>query len=223
MNKSRCLVRCKAELQPETLCEVINKTKVLSAQQVVKNERGEEVRRLRGLDKTGSPTNWGKTTSSQSRHVASIQESALHQTGGSWETTTSILSKINVSSCSTYSLISFMTTPHQLPFCSYKVMLSFGAAPASSCGKGNNSSLPDYLPEEDDVVISDKVGWQTFEVILLRISVHFIGDNFRNYNNNYYYHFLGSGFQAIKKVGGDDKENGWLSSVTTFFSKTLYW
>ena len=51
MNKSRCLVRCKAELQPETLCEVINKTKVLSAQQVVKNERGEEVRRLRGLDK----------------------------------------------------------------------------------------------------------------------------------------------------------------------------
>ena len=55
MNKSRCLVRCKAELQPETLCEVINKTKLLSAQQVVKNERGEEVRRLTGLDKTGSP------------------------------------------------------------------------------------------------------------------------------------------------------------------------
>lgn len=106
MNKSRCLVRCKAELQPETLCEVINKTKVLSAQQVVKNERGEEV------------------------------------------------------------------------------ILSFGAAPASSCGKGNNASLPDYLPEEDDVVISDK---------------------------------------AIKKVGGDDKGNGWFSSVTTFFSKTLYW
>ena len=70
MNKSRCLVRCKAELQPETLCEVINKTKVLSAQQVVKNERGEEVRRLRGLDKTGSPTNWGKPTSSQSTHVS---------------------------------------------------------------------------------------------------------------------------------------------------------
>jgi len=38
------------------------------------------------------------------------------------------------------------------------VILSFGAAPASSCGKGNNGSLPDYLPEEDDVVISDKVG-----------------------------------------------------------------
>lgn len=37
-------------------------------------------------------------------------------------------------------------------------MLSFGAAPASSCGKGNSSTLPDYLPEEDnDEVISDKV------------------------------------------------------------------
>ena len=44
MNKSRCLVRCKVELSPETLCDAINKTKVLSAQQVVKNERGEEVR-----------------------------------------------------------------------------------------------------------------------------------------------------------------------------------
>ena len=49
MNKSRCLVRCKAELQPERLCDVINKTKVLSAQQVVKNERGEEVRGLIGM------------------------------------------------------------------------------------------------------------------------------------------------------------------------------
>lgn len=107
MNKSRCLVRCKIELSPETLCDAINKTKVLSAQQVVKNERGEEV------------------------------------------------------------------------------MLSFGAAPVSSCGKGNTSTLPDYLPEDDeDVVISDK---------------------------------------AIAKVGGGDKENGWFSSVTTFFSKTLYW
>lgn len=37
-------------------------------------------------------------------------------------------------------------------------MLSFGAAPVSSCGKGNTSTLPDYLPEDDeDVVISDKV------------------------------------------------------------------
>ena len=44
MNKSRCLVRCKLELSPETLCDAINNTKILSAQQVVKNERGEEVR-----------------------------------------------------------------------------------------------------------------------------------------------------------------------------------
>ena len=37
-------------------------------------------------------------------------------------------------------------------------MLSFGAAPGSSCGRGNSSTLPDYLPEEDEnVVISDKV------------------------------------------------------------------
>jgi len=107
MNKSRCVVRCKLDLSPETLCDAINKTKVLSAQQVVKNERGEEV------------------------------------------------------------------------------MLSFGTAPASSCGRGNSSALPDYLPEEDEnVVISDK---------------------------------------AISKIGGDDKENGWFSSVTNFFSKTLYW
>ena len=42
---------------------------------------------------------------------------------------------------------------------SNQVMLSFGAAPASGCGRGNSSALPDYLPEEDDnVVISDKVG-----------------------------------------------------------------
>ena len=43
MHKSRCIVRCKVELEPETLCDNINNTKVLSAQQVVKNERGEEV------------------------------------------------------------------------------------------------------------------------------------------------------------------------------------
>lgn len=43
MNKSRCVVRCKLELSPEALCDAINKTKVLSAQQVVKNEHGEEV------------------------------------------------------------------------------------------------------------------------------------------------------------------------------------
>lgn len=106
MNKSRCIVRCKLELTPETLCDTINNTKVLSAQQVIKNERGEEV------------------------------------------------------------------------------MLSFGKAPAKSYGRGNSSALPDYLPEDDeDTVISDK---------------------------------------AITRVG-DDKENGWFSSVTSFFSKTLYW
>lgn len=106
MNKSRCIVRCKVELTPEKLCDAINNTKVLSAQQVIKNERGEEV------------------------------------------------------------------------------MLSFGKAPAKSCGRGNSSTLPDYLPEDDeDTVISDK---------------------------------------AITRVG-DDKENGWFSSVTSFFSKTLYW
>ena len=39
-----------------------------------------------------------------------------------------------------------------------KVMLSFGKAPAKSCGRGNSSTLPDYLPEDDeDTVISDKV------------------------------------------------------------------
>lgn len=43
MNKSRCIVRCKVELTPEKLCDAINNTKVLSAQQVIKNERGEEV------------------------------------------------------------------------------------------------------------------------------------------------------------------------------------
>lgn len=37
-------------------------------------------------------------------------------------------------------------------------MLSFGKAPAKSCGRGNSSTLPDYLPEDDeDTVISDKV------------------------------------------------------------------
>lgn len=46
MSKSRCIIRCKVELAPETLCDAINNTKVLSAQQVVKNERGEEVGRV---------------------------------------------------------------------------------------------------------------------------------------------------------------------------------
>lgn len=46
---------------------------------------------------------------------------------------------------------------------------------------------------------------------------HFLakGSNFYSLVNN-------SFFQAITRVG-DDKENGWFSSVTSFFSKTLYW
>lgn len=43
MTKSRCIIRCKVELSPEMLCDAINNTKLLSAQQVVRNERGEEV------------------------------------------------------------------------------------------------------------------------------------------------------------------------------------
>jgi len=43
MKKSRCIIRCKVELSPEILCDAINNTKVLSAQQVVRNEKGEEV------------------------------------------------------------------------------------------------------------------------------------------------------------------------------------
>jgi len=50
-------------------------------------------------------------------------------------------------------------------------MLSFGAAPASSCGRGNSSALPDYLPEEDDnVVISDKVSKRHRKSIILTYS-----------------------------------------------------
>ena len=45
-------------------------------------------------------------------------------------------------------------------------MLSFGAAPASSCGRGNSSALPDYLPEEeDDVPISDKVSSRHWKLV----------------------------------------------------------
>ena len=38
-------------------------------------------------------------------------------------------------------------------------MLSFGANPGSMTCQGNSSSLPDYLPEDDDdnVQVSDKV------------------------------------------------------------------
>ncbi|XP_028407368.1 armadillo repeat-containing protein 1-like [Dendronephthya gigantea] len=41
--KSRCIVRARPETTAETICMAISKTKVLSAQQIVKNERGEEV------------------------------------------------------------------------------------------------------------------------------------------------------------------------------------
>ena len=58
---------------------------------------------------------------------------------------------------------------------SNQVMLSFGAAPASSCGRGNSSALPDYLPEEDDnVVISDKVSNERHRnfIMILTQSLH---------------------------------------------------
>lgn len=55
---------------------------------------------------------------------------------------------------------------------SNQVMLSFGAAPASGCGRGNSSALPDYLPEEDDnVVISDKVSKRHRKFITLTQSL----------------------------------------------------
>ena len=43
MAKSRCIVRARPDTTAETICQTINKAKVLSAQQIVKNERGEEV------------------------------------------------------------------------------------------------------------------------------------------------------------------------------------
>lgn len=43
MGRSRMIVRCKHDLTAESLCDTINETKLLSAQQVVKNEKGEEV------------------------------------------------------------------------------------------------------------------------------------------------------------------------------------
>ena len=189
-------------------------------------------------------------------------------------------------------------------------MLSFGKAPAKSCGRGNSSTLPDYLPEDDeDTVISDKVSkeyptQQTLftcswwfknrvsklqlsrpsshgcSIVVLRSWSHtlfstllissvtltsyclytqafgisdsvfdtcvtiykmekitppfyspLLNDKELNYTKEW--HFLAKGsnfysvvnnsfFQAITRVG-DDKENGWFSSVTSFFSKTLYW
>lgn len=189
-------------------------------------------------------------------------------------------------------------------------MLSFGKAPAKSCGRGNSSTLPDYLPEDDeDTVISDKVSkeyptqqtlftcswlfknrvsklitaqlshgcsivllWSWSHTLLCTLSISSvtltsyclytqafdISDScfhtcvtiskmekitpppsthlFQNDKELKYakeWHFLAKGsnfysivnnsfFQAITRVG-DDKENGWFSSVTSFFSKTLYW
>ena len=43
MTKYRCIVRARPDTTAEIICQSINKTKVLSAQQIVKNERGEEV------------------------------------------------------------------------------------------------------------------------------------------------------------------------------------
>ncbi|XP_046857006.1 armadillo repeat-containing protein 1-like [Xenia sp. Carnegie-2017] len=43
MTKSRCIVRARPETTAETICQTINKTKLLTAQQIVKNEQGEEM------------------------------------------------------------------------------------------------------------------------------------------------------------------------------------
>ncbi|CAI9725393.1 repeat-containing 1-like [Octopus vulgaris] len=43
MNKSRCTVRTLSKIQPEVLAEAIAKSQTMSAQQIVKNELGEEV------------------------------------------------------------------------------------------------------------------------------------------------------------------------------------
>lgn len=43
MSKSRCIARVKPNIIAEKLCEKISDTKIMSAQQIVKNESGEEV------------------------------------------------------------------------------------------------------------------------------------------------------------------------------------
>ena len=43
ITKARCTVRVKANVQAQKLCEAISETKIMSAQQIVKNESGEEV------------------------------------------------------------------------------------------------------------------------------------------------------------------------------------
>ena len=72
MNKSRCVVRCKLELSPEALCDAINKTKVLSAQQVVKNEHGEEVQ-LASTFIDGKNKAWPWPTKPKSDQHTSLQ------------------------------------------------------------------------------------------------------------------------------------------------------
>ena len=55
MTKSRCIVRARPDTTAEIICQTVNKTKVLSAQQIVKNERGEEVSITAGL---GNNVSW---------------------------------------------------------------------------------------------------------------------------------------------------------------------
>ena len=43
LHKSRCTIRVKREITAGMLCDSIGKIKLLSAQQVVKNEKGDEV------------------------------------------------------------------------------------------------------------------------------------------------------------------------------------
>eukprot|EP00794_Sanderia_malayensis_P004586 gene4586-5189_t len=43
MNKARCIVRVKPDVDAKKLAEKINETKIMSAQQIIKNESGEEV------------------------------------------------------------------------------------------------------------------------------------------------------------------------------------
>ena len=41
--KNRCVVRLRQEVTPEILCKAIAETKIMSAQQIIKKESGEEV------------------------------------------------------------------------------------------------------------------------------------------------------------------------------------
>ena len=46
MAKQRCMVRVTPMVTPEALCTAIESTKTLSAEQVVRNKSGEEVKQL---------------------------------------------------------------------------------------------------------------------------------------------------------------------------------